>query len=167
MLSRWPLKLLIAGSAALCSPVLATAAGAMEPAPGSTAEAAQPADDPALEAQLQASANRFMANWRKHDMAALSNDLAPDFLFVGARGIRDRARTLDALDHCDLTAYELGDFQMRRLSAQTVVLIYKVRHDMICRGHKVVDETLNTDAFVRRGGSWRIVVTTETPLQAS
>ena len=149
---------------AIWTAIVAPGFGEAREDPAAEAENAMPANDDALLKELEGSANGFMVAWRKHDIAALADNFTEDFVFAGERGVKDRAATLKGLEHCDLAAFGLSDFQMRKISAQAVVLIYKVHHDMVCGGHKVSDETLNTDLFVHRS-VWKIAVTTETPLK--
>ncbi len=116
--------------------------------------------------ELERAANLFMVEWQQADAADLAKFFLDDFLFAGPRGVRSKAETLAALARCNLAAFTLRDFALRRSSLDSAVLVYKVHHDMTCVGHKVVDDTVNTDVFVRQGGQWRIALTTETPLLA-
>jgi hypothetical protein len=110
---------------------------------------------------LKSIANDFMVAWQKQDMNAIAAILSPDFLFAGPHGVVPKATTLKALSHCTLGEFSLEDFQFRRTSADSAILIYKIHRDLACGGKKDLDDTLNTDAFIRRNGKWSILVTTE------
>jgi hypothetical protein len=118
-------------------------------------------NDKADQDALMAIANDFMVAWQKQDMSTISDILAPDFLFAGPHGVVPKATTLKALSHCALGTFTLEDFQMRRTSSDSAVLIYKIHRDLECGGKKDLEDTLNTDAFIRRNGKWSIIVTTE------
>lgn len=110
---------------------------------------------------LESIANDFMVAWQKQDMNAIEAILAPDFLFAGPHGVVPKATTLKALSHCTLGVFNLEDFQFRRTSAESAILIYKIHRDLACGGKKDLDDTLNTDVFIHRNGKWSILVTTE------
>ncbi|MBB5055451.1 hypothetical protein HDF16_000120 [Granulicella aggregans] len=120
-----------------------------------------PADDAALQKGLQVIADDFMLAWQKQDKTALSSFLAPEFIFAGPGGYRSRAVTLNGLGHCELGTYTLKDFEMRRTSAESAVLLYKIHRDLTCGGEKELANTINADAFLRRDGKWLMVMTTE------
>lgn len=105
-----------------------------------------------------------MVDWQKQDIPALSAVLAPDFLFTGPRGFKTRDETLNALGHCSVASFSLDTFKMRRTSVGSAILAYTIHRDMTCGGHKVLGETINTDAFVKSGNKWQMVFTSEVEL---
>jgi hypothetical protein len=106
-------------------------------------------------------ANDFMVAWQKQDMEAIAGILDPDFLFAGPHGVVPKATTLKALSRCKLGDFALEGFQFRRTSADSAILVYRIHRDLVCGGKNDLDDTLNTDAFVRRNGKWSILLTTE------
>jgi hypothetical protein len=119
-----------------------------------------------VQSELEGIAKNFMVAWQKQDMTTISNILAPDFLFAGPHGVKTRAYTLNVLTHCTLGQFTLEDFQMRQTSADSAILLYKIHRDLTCFGKKDLENTLNTDTFLRKDGKWFIVLTTEGELPA-
>jgi hypothetical protein len=125
------------------------------------AHAQAPTDDAVVQKELQIIADNFMVAWQKQDKMALASFLAPEFIFAGPSGYRTRAVTLNGLGHCKLGTYALEDFEMRRTSAESAVLLYKIHRDLTCGREKELANTINADTFLRRGGKWLMVMTTE------
>ncbi len=125
------------------------------------AQGQAPSDNAAVQKDLQIVADDFMVAWQKSDTMALSSLLAPEFIFAGPGGYRTRAITLNGLKHCKLGNYALEDFEMRRTSPDSAVLLYKIHRNLTCGGEKELANTINADAFVRRRGKWLMVMTTE------
>jgi len=151
-------------SLALATTLQFAASRAQQPA--ATTVGATGANDPSVQNALAAIANDFMVAWQKQDMATISNILAPDFLFVGPHGVKTRTYTLNVLTHCTLGNFTLQDFQMRQTSADSAILLYTIHRDLTCFGKKDLENTLNTDTFLRKNGQWSIVLTTEGEIPA-
>jgi hypothetical protein len=117
--------------------------------------------DGSVQKVLEGLADDFMVAWQKQDLSIISNILAPEFIFAGPHGVNSRAATLTVLGHCKLGVFTLTDFQIRQTSADSAILLYKIHRDLACFGKKDLENTLNTDTFVRRDGKWSIVLTTE------
>jgi hypothetical protein len=118
-------------------------------------------NDASVQNVLEVIANDFMIAWQKQDMTTISSILAPDFLLAGPHGVKTRAYTLNVLTHCTLGKFTLDDFQMRQTSADSAILLYTIHRDLTCFGKKDLENTLNTDTFLRKDGKWSIVLTTE------
>ena len=125
------------------------------------------ASDKRLKATLVPLLDKFMADWQKHDAAALLTSLAPEFVYVGPHGPVPRERVvLDLTTHCTLASYKLGEPRILQTSAESAVLIYTIHQDLTCFGRPDVSEVVNTDTLMKRGGKWLFVMTTSTPLAA-
>nr|WP_321985153.1 nuclear transport factor 2 family protein [uncultured Lichenicoccus sp.] len=131
-------------------------AGALSVPAGAT-----PSPEPAVQARLEREARDFMLDWERQDIASIAARLAPGFLFAGPQGFRTRTETLEALGHCKVAGFSLDSFRMRTISAGSAILAYRIHRDMVCGGHRVLGETLNTDAFVKIGRAWEILFTSE------
>jgi len=109
-------------------------------------------NDKADQDALMAIANDFMVAWQKQDMSTISDILAPYFLFAGPHGVVPKATTLKALSHCALGTFTLEDFQMRRTSSDSAVLIYKI-HRISSVAVRRIWRTLSTPtpSFVEMG----------------
>jgi hypothetical protein len=138
----------------------ATLNGESTPLSAATVHGAN-ANDASVQSALETIANEFMVAWQKQDMTTISNILAPDFLFAGPHGVKTRAYTLNVLTHCTLGKFTLEDFQLRQTSADSAILLYKIHRDLTCFGKKDLENTLNTDTFLRKAGKWTIMLTTE------
>lgn len=132
--------------------------------PSASLAADQPTRDRQLQRALVAESDAFMEYWKKGDLPRLSAILAPDFVYAGPQGISSRQAALDVIRQCKLSAYSFRDLQMRRLSPDAAVLVYRLNQDLTCFGKKDPSVTLNSDTFVKRRGKWYIVLTTQTTL---
>ncbi|MGB8029067.1 MAG: nuclear transport factor 2 family protein [Terracidiphilus sp.] len=105
-----------------------------------------------------------MTAWQNKDAATLKQTMAPDFLFVGPRGVSTRDGWLSSLGFCSLVSYSISDVQMRTLPSKAAMLIYKLNYVGDCGGQPIPADTVVTDTFARRNGRWWIVTTTFTPV---
>lgn len=142
--------------------VLASAVLCALPEPSAAADRIAPRAR--LQQTLVAESEAFMQHWQRGNMAGLSRILTADFLYAGPQGVSSRKSALDVIRQCHLSSYSFDDLKMRRLSAGSAVLIYRLKQDLTCFGKKEPPLTLNSDTFVRRGGKWYIVLTTQTTL---
>ena len=123
-------------------------------------------DDMSLKDVLVAQVNTFMHAWERQDAAALTETMAPEFLYVTSRGVTPREGIVAALTHaCTLASYSLSDVRLVQISSDSAVLVYKIHQSASCAGHADPAVVLNTDTSVRRDGKWLFLLTTSTPAQ--
>ncbi|MEQ7874929.1 nuclear transport factor 2 family protein [Sphingomonas sp. ASV193] len=119
-----------------------------------------------LQTKLVKISKDFMDDWKAGKSAALADILTQDFIYASPQGAVSRQTALNVVSHCQLSSYSFERVEMRQLSADAAVLIYKLNQDLTCFGKKEPAATINSDTFVRRGGKWKIVLTTQTTLSS-
>ncbi len=115
---------------------------------------------------LVAQVDNFMHAWERHDAAALTATMAPEFLYVSSRGVTSREGVVAALTHaCTLSSYSLSDVRFVQISSDSAALVYKIHQSASCDGHASPPVVLNTDTLISREGKWLFLLTTSTSAQ--
>ena len=131
-----------------------------------SAGVAQTGDVGSLTETLTATSRAFMDAWKKQDMKAVAETMAPDFVYVGLEGIVPRSGVLQDLTHCTLTNSRISEVQLHAMSATTASILYKMHQEASCEGHPLPPEMLAADTYVQRDGRWLLSLTSLTPAPA-
>jgi hypothetical protein len=127
----------------------------------STASFAQTSSD-ALQDDLLKVSNAVWTAVEQQNMAAMQTLTTPDFVFVGTQGILSGPELGKALQGCKLSSFKLTSPQLRKLSSNSAVLVYRADEDFACNGKPLEPVLLVSDTFIRKQGKWLTVVHSET-----
>ena len=106
--------------------------------------------------------DEFMSAWKRHDRAAITSTLAPEFLNVGGNGMATGLdATLNRLLSCTLTSYHPTESRLLQLSPTAAVIIARQQQEISCSGHPAPPVVDATDTYVKRNGRWLIIMHTE------
>ena len=143
-----PSKVLLALLALWLSPTLISSVHAQSKAP-----------DGALQQKLEGLRRQALNAWMHNDVPTLKNIMATDFQLIGSFGVTSRDGWLAVLPQCSLSAYSIGQEQLKSLTPDSAMLILKVDYSSVCPGTPNPAKSIITDTFVRRDGKWWIVNT--------
>lgn len=125
------------------------------------------ADDAGLAAQLIALEKQSWVAWQKQDASFWRSFLSDDHVELdmgaGAVGKKEVIGAIEA-HACTVAGYTVDHFTMRRLDADTALLIYRAEQDTSCGGHKVPAPVWATTLYERRGGRWVNAYYSQTPI---
>lgn len=106
--------------------------------------------------------------WQKHDGKFFARFLAEDHAEVGAAGPTDKAGVVAfvAGGTCKVESYNIDQFHVQRVSADTVLLIYHARQATTCGGAPVPSPVWVSSLYARRHGRWVNVLFQQSPAAA-
>ncbi len=116
----------------------------------------------ALRATLLANTTALFRAFQRRDILAFLRGVTPEFTYVGPEGVLPTEQLAGVVQGCALNRYSVLEPQVRVLTADAAVLVYRHRQEATCRGKRMPPEMLGSDSYVRRDGRWRIAVHTET-----
>jgi len=152
------------GTAVLLA-LLVRPALAATPASGPTA----PAKDDVLRARLLGIEQQLFDGWKAKRLEPFEENLAEDALVFSEYGVFDRATQLEqqkgANQRCTVGQVTLRDAEVRRISADTALLLYVVDQQAKCGGGSAPSPVRNATLYVRRNGRWQIVLRTSAPIK--
>ncbi len=122
---------------------------------------AQSSSDPLQDDLLKVS-NAVWTAVEQQNMAAMQTFTTPDFVFIGAPGILSGPELGKVLQSCKLSSFKLTSPQLRKLSSNSAVLVYRADEDFACNGKPLEPVLLVSDTFIRTKGKWLNVVHSET-----
>lgn len=127
----------------------------------STASFAQTSSD-ALQDELLKVSNAVWTAVEQQNMAAMQALTTPDFVFIGTAGIFAGPELGKVLQNCKLSSFRLTSPQLRVLSSNSAVLVYRADEDFACNGKPLEPVLLVSDTFIRKKGKWLNIVHSET-----
>jgi len=130
---------------------------------GATAEST---DDAALKDQLIALEKKSWEAWKNRDGKFFQDFLSDDHVEVGFGGLANNAEVVSFVGSpaCTVKSYRLDHFEMKRLDANTALLIYWEEQDTICR-NRVPSPCWVSSLYMKRGDRWLNVFYQQTQIQ--
>jgi hypothetical protein len=127
---------------------------------------AEPIDDAALKEQLILLEKKSWEAWKDHDAKFFQEFLSDDHVEVGFGGLTNKSRVVAGVGSpiCTVKDYRLDHFEMKRLDANTALLIYWEEQDTIC-GKPVPSPCWVSSLYMKRGDKWLNVFYQQTQIQ--
>lgn len=102
------------------------------------------------------------------DTEAFRRLATPDFIYVEGNG---KTYTLEenvvALATCSFQSFQIETPQTRWLSADSALLVYHLRLDGACHGHKIPSDFEISSVWVKHNSRWRVQLYAETVIEPS
>jgi Domain of unknown function (DUF4440) len=131
------------------------------------AMSAPAADTDSVEAQVIALEKQSWAAWQSHDAKFFEGFLSDDHVEVHGYGVTGKADVVRGVgsDACKVESYSLGDFRFRRLSDESVMLVYRAEQKTLCGGAPVPSPVWTSSVYAKRGGRWLNVLFQQTAIR--
>ena len=106
--------------------------------------------------------------WKARDGAFFDRFLTAEHLDVGAGGPSDKKTVVAgvASHACKVDSYEITDFHVVRISADTAALVYRAQQTTTCGSVLVPSPAWATSVYVRHNGAWHNALYQQTPIGA-
>jgi hypothetical protein len=130
------------------------------------AASAETTDDAALKDQLIVLEKQSWEAWKNRDGKFFEDFLSDDHVEVGFGGLANNAEVVSFVGSpaCTVKSYRLDHFEMKRLDANTALLIYWEEQDTICR-NRVPSPCWVSSLYMKRGDRWLNVFYQQTQIQ--
>ena len=105
--------------------------------------------------------------WADAEPTPFERHLTVDHLNIGGWGIvagRQAVVDVVAAAACDVTRFELDDWQAVRLSDDTAILTFEAEQEAVCGGVPSASEVVVSSVYVLRDGTWLNAMYHETPI---
>src|SRR6267143_5015442 len=104
--------------------------------------------------------------WKNRDGKFFQDFLSDDHVEVGFGGLANNAEVVSFVGSpaCTVKSYRLDHFEMKRLDANTALLIYWEEQDTICR-NRVPSPCWVSSLYMKRGDRWLNVFYQQTQIQ--
>jgi hypothetical protein len=123
-----------------------------------------PVLDKALQDQLYNKENELGRAERDRDAAFFQQNLAPDFLYVAFNGlVLAKDQLVDALQHIQISSYEIRNVKFRRLGPDVMQLAYDLMMQGDAAGVPIPHQLYATSIWVRSSNDWRLIYHQTTP----
>jgi ketosteroid isomerase-like protein len=96
------------------------------------------------------------------DMAAFTNFLADDAVFVDSRGSAGKAEVVEHSANVRLHDYSITDVRFVRLSSESGLIVYHLDESGTSHGKEFSAKVLVSALWAKRGGKWVCVFSQET-----
>ena len=120
---------------------------------------------------LLAQEQRIYQGWRDKSVEPLRSVLGEGAVAWGGYGALGRdeqlAQQARANNVCDVKSFGFRDAHVVRAARDAAVLYYTLQQDAVCGGGHAPSPLASTSVYALRGGRWRNVFRTSTPLLAS
>jgi hypothetical protein len=130
------------------------------------AAVSESSDDAALKDQIIALEKKSWEAWKNRDGKFFQEFLSDDHVEVGFGGVANKAEVVSFVGSsaCTVRSYRLDHFEMKKLDANTALLIYWEEQDTICR-NQVPSPCWVTSLYMKRGDRWLNVCYQQTQIQ--
>jgi len=108
--------------------------------------------------------------WQTKDVAFWERHLSSDHIELdGPNGPTGKDAVVKGIGarKCSVANYNLGDFTVRELDIDTVLLVYKATQVFVCASGRISTVGWITSLYERRHGRWENVLFEHLPLKAS
>lgn len=101
---------------------------------------------------------------RDHNSEFFAQNLAPDFLYVAFNGlVLTKDKLMEAMQHAQISSYEIRNVKFRPLSGDTVQLAYDLFVEGAFGPLPVPHQMYATSIWMKCGNDWRLVYHQTTP----
>jgi len=130
------------------------------------AASAETTDAAALKDQLIVLEKQSWEAWKNRDGKFFQGFLSDDHVEVGFNGLTNKSEVVAFVGSpvCTVKSYKLDHFEMKRLDANTALLIYWEEQDTICR-NRVPSPCWVSSLYMKRGDRWLNVFYQQTQIQ--
>jgi len=135
-----------------------------QPSSSEIAQSGAAVPDKALEDQLYNKENELGRAERDRNAAFFRQNLAPDFLYVAFNGlVLAKDQIVDALQHIQISSYEIRNVRFRRLGPEVMQLAYDLIMQGDAAGVPIPHQLYATSIWVRSSHDWRLAYHQTTP----
>lgn len=118
-----------------------------------------------IEAALAAKEKELWEAWKNKKTAPFEKYLSADAVMVSDTGVETKTELLKdiAAMPCEIKGYELSDFKVTMIDANSAILTFKATQDYTCHGVAGPSPIYGSSVYVKRGGQWLNIFHQETP----
>lgn len=130
----------------------------------SDATPAEPTPEKSIQDELYNKENELGQAQRDHNATFFEQNLAGDFLYVAFNGlVLTKDKIVDALQHLQITTYEIHNVKFRPLGANAMQLAYDLTVQGDISGVPIPRQMYATSIWIKAGDSWRLAYHQTTP----
>jgi len=119
----------------------------------------------AIEKALAAKETALWEAWKNKKSAPFEKALSADAVMVGDTGIGTKEQVVKDIASmpCEIKGYELSDFKVTMIDANSAILTFKATQDYTCNGKAGPSPIYASSVYVKRNGQWLNIFHQETP----